>query len=43
MVKEHYPKLGFAALDADGVGGTRWVLDLESFVPADTFIDVKES
>ncbi len=37
MVKDHYPKLGFATLP-DG----RFVLDLADFVPADTFIDVTE-
>ncbi len=42
MVRDHYAKLGFVPLDADASGGTRAVLDLTGFVPADTFIDVKE-
>jgi len=42
MVCDHYAKLGFAPLDADASGATRAVLDLTGFVPADTFIDVKE-
>ncbi len=42
MVRDHYAKLGFAPLDADAFGTTRAVLDLTDFVPADTFIDVKE-
>ncbi len=42
MVRDHYAKLGFAPLGGDASGATRWVLDLDGFVPADTFIDVKE-
>jgi FkbH-like protein len=42
MVRDHYEKLGFAPLGGDASGATRAVLDLTSFVPADTFIDVKE-
>jgi FkbH-like protein len=42
MVRDHYGKLGFAASTTSPGGETSWVLDLESFVPAETFIDVKE-
>ena len=42
MVRDHYAKLGFAPLATDTSGATRAVLDLTGFVPADTFIDVKE-
>jgi FkbH-like protein len=42
MVREHYVKLGFTPGEADGAGATRAVLDLGSFVPADTFIEVRE-
>jgi predicted enzyme involved in methoxymalonyl-ACP biosynthesis len=42
MVRDHYAKLGFAPLDGEAPGATSWVLDLQDFVPADTFIDVKE-
>jgi FkbH-like protein len=42
MVKDHYPKLGFAPLEAGADGGTRHALDLPSFVPAETFITVRE-
>ena len=42
MVKDHYPKLGFAAAEVAADGASRAVLDLVSFVPAETFIDIKE-
>ncbi len=42
MVKDHYQRLGFVPLDADGSGATRSVLDLGAFVPRETFIDVTE-
>ena len=42
MVKEHYSKLGFTLADTAAGGGARHILDLRSFVPHDTFIDVKE-
>ena len=42
MVRDHYARLGFAPLDADASGASRAVLDLAGFVPAETFIDVKE-
>jgi len=42
MVKEHYAKLGFASLDSRADGGSRHVLDLPAFVPAETFITVRE-
>jgi FkbH-like protein len=43
MVKDHYTKLGFATAEQGGTPGvSRFVLDLAEFVPADTFIDVRE-
>ena len=42
MVRDHYPKLGFVAAGESGEGGSRFVLDLGGFTPAETFIDVKE-
>jgi predicted enzyme involved in methoxymalonyl-ACP biosynthesis len=42
MVKDHYAKLGFAPLEARPDGGSRHVLDLPAFVPAETFITVRE-
>jgi FkbH-like protein len=42
MVKDHYPKLGFAPMEAGADGGTRYALDLPSFAPAETFITVRE-
>jgi FkbH-like protein len=41
MVRDHYAKLGFEPLDETG-GVTRHALDLVSFVPRDTFLEVKE-
>ncbi len=43
MVKDHYTKLGFVLDVMAADGASRAVLDLVSFVPAATFIDVKES
>lgn len=43
MVKDHYQKLGFALLDQGTDGSSRSALDLSTFVPAHTFIDVKEA
>ncbi len=42
MVKDHYSKLGFTVAETDAAGGSRSVLDLATFTPAETFIDVKE-
>jgi FkbH-like protein len=42
MVQDHYPKLGFARAEGRDDGGSRWVLDLPTFVPATTFVEVKE-
>jgi FkbH-like protein len=42
MVRDHYARLGFIVLEADAEGRGRSVLDLDGFVPAETFIDVKE-
>jgi FkbH-like protein len=42
MVRDHYAKLGFAPLESRADGGSRHVLDLPGFVPAETFITVRE-
>jgi FkbH-like protein len=42
MVRDHYEKLGFAVIAREPSGASRAVLDLQSFTPADTFIDVRE-
>jgi FkbH-like protein len=42
MVKEHYAKLGFTVMETDDAGGNRNILDLATFVPAETFIHVAE-
>jgi len=42
MVREHYPKLGFTLAEAHDDGSSRSVLDLATFVPASTFIEVTE-
>jgi FkbH-like protein len=42
MVKEHYAKLGFTLLHSGDSGETRYVRDLRSFEPYETFIDVRE-
>jgi FkbH-like protein len=42
MVKEHYTRLGFAESQFDDLGGNVSRMDLASFVPADTFIEVIE-
>ncbi len=42
MVKDHYAKLGFTVTETDANGGSRAVLDLAGFVPAPTFIDVRQ-
>jgi len=42
MVKDHYARLGFTVMETDPAGGNRNILDLASFIPADTFIHVVE-
>ena len=42
MVKDHYTKLGFTLMSTDESGASRAVLDLSSFTPVPTFIDVKQ-
>jgi len=42
MVKDHYAKLGFTVLEIDPAGGSRAVLDLAGYQPAETFIHVAE-
>jgi FkbH-like protein len=42
MVKDHYMKLGFTVMETDATGGSRAVLDLAGYTPAETFIHVTE-
>ena len=42
MVKEHYAKRGFTVISTDAAGGSRNVLDLESFRPAETSIVISQ-
>ena len=42
MVKDHYAKLGFTVMETDAAGGNRNVLDLAGFIPAETFIEMRE-
>jgi predicted enzyme involved in methoxymalonyl-ACP biosynthesis len=42
MVREHYARLGFTPLETAEGGSSRAVLDLSTFTPAETFIDVRE-
>jgi FkbH-like protein len=42
MVKDHYVKLGFTVMETDQAGGSRAVLDLAGYTPAETFIHVSE-
>ncbi len=42
MVRDHYARLGFNTGAPDADGNTTSMLDLATFTPADTFIDVKE-
>jgi FkbH-like protein len=43
MVREHFPKLGFAALSEEPNGATRWVLDVKTFAAPQNFIDIVEA
>jgi FkbH-like protein len=42
MVRDHYAKLGFTVMSQSDDGGSRSVLELADFTPAETFIDVRE-
>ena len=42
MVKDHYARLGFTEAAANEGGGSRNLLDLGTFAPAETFIHVTE-
>jgi FkbH-like protein len=42
MVRDHYEKLGFEVISRADDGASRAILDLTSFAPAATFIDVTE-
>jgi FkbH-like protein len=42
MVKDHYARLGFTMMATDAAGGSRAILDLAAFTPAETFIHVVE-
>jgi hypothetical protein len=41
-VKDHYARLGFTVMETGPADGNRSILDLVSFIPADTFIHVAE-
>ncbi len=43
MVREHYPKLGFAPLREDSGGGTEWVLALDGWTELPTAIASEEA
>ncbi len=42
MVKDHYVRLGFTAMETTEAGGNRNMLELATFTPAETFIHVVE-
>lgn len=43
MVRDHYGKLGFRAMDGSNSGNAvRYALDLDGFIPRDTFVELKE-
>jgi FkbH-like protein len=42
MVRDHYSKLGFTVAETRDDGSSRSILDLPTFVPAGTFIEVRE-
>jgi len=42
MVKDHYARLGFTVAETTEQGGSRAILDLAAFTPAQTFIHVTE-
>jgi len=42
MVKDHYPKLGFCAIDGADANTARYALDLIKFIPRETFVEVRE-
>ena len=42
MVQDHYARLGFTVAAANDTGGSRNLLDLATFKPAETFIHVTE-
>jgi FkbH-like protein len=43
MVQDHYARLGFTVTETDASGGSRAVLDLGCFRPAETFIHITEA
>jgi hypothetical protein len=43
MVRDHYVKLGLTSEGVDETGSSRAVLELDCFVPTETFITVTES
>jgi FkbH-like protein len=43
MVREHFPRLGFANLSEAPDGSTRWLLALDDFTPPATFIEIVEA
>jgi FkbH-like protein len=43
MVREHFPKLGFAALSEEPNGATRWVLEIKTAAQPKHFIEILEA
>jgi FkbH-like protein len=43
MVKDMYERLGFALIDHDAAGISRWALDVDAYVPRQTHIRVLEA
>ena len=42
MVRDHYAKLGFGAINGAGTNTARYALDLAGFTPRETFVEVRE-
>ncbi len=42
MVRNHYERLGFRVIETDSNGASKAILDLDQFVPVETFIQVEE-
>jgi predicted enzyme involved in methoxymalonyl-ACP biosynthesis len=42
MVKNHYPDLGFEPMGSDGMGNTRWALNLPSKSKFKYFIKIQK-
>jgi predicted enzyme involved in methoxymalonyl-ACP biosynthesis len=42
MVRDHYSSCGFSMLESKPDGASRWALELASFAPIESFIDVRK-